>query len=511
MRKKFMRLKKLVPTCSQGKCKKMLTYQLIGGISMLALSASALSDTSFVNNARLPTNAQTTCVADVASWFTGGTVIANGWVSPANSLNSIFADYDNNTLCDFYKWGSQMFLWLTSGNRDQHVFNTAPNFYNVSVESDKTREFLAENALMNLAVRDAKTDEEDEEIEVGQAGGNDILISQNSSLVYYGIHANDVFALYTTGQKNGAFTSDASLNNSFPSTSEQLDTVSNYAITYGYPLGPDMNALAMELKTSWVDASTLANPNNYILSEAIVPVFDSSLAKGPWPVTGNEQKTLALVGMHIVGSVNGHPEMIWTTIEQVDNVPDNAYVYTTTSGSSGSKGYDSSGTNWQFLPQGAAQPTAITANATVETATDGTTPVQIVNQNGADIGPVDVQRVNPWGALPGNQADTAVGSNSDLISINTSVLSQLSTGDIRGNYIQTGGIWTVEGQIPTGGTDSELRGSLYLANTTMETFHQYSTGATGFDPQNCFACHSSTSGSTAESHIFKSLQALPKK
>jgi len=491
----------------QQKYKKKLFRNILGGVSLLAFSASAFSDAAFVNNARLPTNAKATCVADVASWFAGGRVVANGWVKPANSLNPIFADFQNNTLCDFYKWGSQMFLWLTSGNRDQHVFNTAPVFYNVSVESNNQREFLAEYGPMKLMVREAKSDEE---IEIGQAGGNDVLISQKNSIVYYGLHANDVFALYTTGQKNGAFTSDSSLNNNFPSTQAQLNTVADYAASYGYPLGMDKIALAMELKTSWVDASTLADSSNYILTQAIVPVFDQSAAKGPWPVTGNQQKTLALVGMHIVGSVDAHPELIWTTIEHVNNVPDNAYIYTTTSGTTGSKGYNSSGKNWQFLPQGAAQPTAITANAKVDNTSGGTTPVQIVNKNGADIGPTDVIRVDPWGALPGTQADaTAIGSNTDLISINTSVLSQLSAGDLRGNYIQTGGIWTAQGQIPSSGSGSELRGSLYLANTTMETFHQYSANNNGV--QNCFTCHSSSGAGTAESHIFNALQPLPKK
>lgn len=89
------------------------------------------------------------------------------------------------------------------------------------------------------------------------------------------------------------------------------------------------------------------------------------------------------------------------------------------------------------------------------------------------------------------------------------MLSQLAAGDVRGNYIQTGGVWTVKGQIPNGGTDKNLRGSLNLANTTMEIYYQYHTN--GFNPKNCFGCHSSpATKATGISHVFNELQPLSK-
>ncbi len=535
---------KIVNTSNWLRCKKSSWFFI--AVSFYSMNIALADNNGFVANARLPTNAQKTCTTDIDSWFFSGAASKDGWVKPANSLNPIFADSKNNTRCDFYKWGSQMFLWLTSQGADQHVFTSSPAFYNVSVTSDGQRAFESSNGVMNMTVRKGKTDEE---IEVGQAGNSDALLSQKDSLVYYSVHANDVYALFTTQQKNKIIPAcvkeyqqcaseivgeckkeyvaciTAPINNvEFPNTQKQLNAVSSFAAKYGYPLGWDKMALAMELKTSWVDASTV-DQSQYVLGQAIVPVFDRSQKAGPWPVSKNEQKTLALVGMHVVGTVNGHPEMVWSTFEHVDNVPDNAYVYNISNKSSATRPYNSEGKQWNFIKESSAKPSVITANANVSTGQNSSAPVQITcvkdPQNASKcqdpnaIGPTDVIRVDPWGNLHGStnktsKGQTAVANNTDLVSINVSVLSQLSDGDVRGNYIQTGGIWTVKGQIPPDGSDSDLRGSLNLANTTMETFYQYHTD--GFNPINCFGCHgSSTDNATGISHVFDELQPLPPK
>ena len=523
-----------------GSDKKKFGLSLMSLIFAFIISFSSFATNHFSEKARLPGDVKPTCAADISPWF-GGRVTANGWVQPANSLAPIFADFDNNTRCDFYKWGAQMFLWLTSGTGTKHVFNTSPGFYNVSVEENNEREFLTSDGLMRLTIRKGKTDKE---IELGQAGGGDVLLSQKDSLVYYGLHANNVFALYTTGQKLGAFNnalwvspdedkaclaqykSCASevkglckkqfkqcTHNNFPSTKSQLQAVSEFAVNYGYPIS-DGQALAIELKTSWIDASTLtaAGQKQYVLTQAIVPTFNRSKPNGPWPVNGTTEKTLALVGMHVVGTVNGHPEMVWSTFEHVNNVPDNNYIYTTKKNAAKTVTYSSKGL-WNFLPTNAAMPQAIDANAKVDSASGSSSPASIVSTSSqaSPIIPIDNFRLDPWGNEHGNGSQADISNNTDLISINASVLSQLKAGDIRGNYIQTGGIWTAKGQIPSSGTDVNLRGSLNLANTTMETFYQ-TPNPNGFVPKNCFGCHSSSETEATEvSHIYSALQPLPKR
>ncbi len=554
------------PSCSQWSLKRTLMRNIVIMLVAFGLPAAATAKNTneFPSNANLPTDAKATCVANVASWFPGDKVVANGWVKPANSLDPIFADFQNNTRCDFYKWGAQMFLWLTSGSSTKHVFDTSPGFYNVSVEENSKRTFLTSDGPMLLGVRKGKTDEE---IELGQAGGGDVLLSQKDSLVYYGVHANDVYALYTTGQINKAFNKSVGwvspkedvaclgqykscaseilgfckeqlntcTHNNFPSTLTQMKIVKEFASGYGYSLKSTRlqgttptSPMAIELKTSWVDATkwSKSKKKSYVLTQAVVPVFDRSAAKGPWTVKKNKEKTLAMVGMHVVGTVDGHPEMIWSTFEHVNNVPNNAYVYTNTSNQEATQKYSSKG-NWNFLPSNAPAPSAITANAKVLTATNASLASCIVsvptNENptctdaakatNPDIAAIDLIRVDPWGNQHGDNSSSNISNNTDLVSINISVLSQLKIGDIRGNYIQTGGVWTAKGQIPPDGTDGDLRGSLNLANTTMETFYQFQhKGSGAFNPENCFGCHGSTeTDATGVSHIFGNLQALPKK
>ena len=105
-------------------------------------------------------------------------------------------------------------------------------------------------------------------------------------------------------------------------------------------------------------------------------------------------------------------------------------------------------------------------------------------------------RVNPWGDAGG--LASSAKNNTQIISLNSDVVGLLADGDVRKNYIQTGSLWTQDGQIPPAGTQV---GSLDLANSTMETYHQ---------SVNCFVCHSVSSGpGVGISHIYDTLQPLP--
>ena len=118
------------------------------------------------------------------------------------------------------------------------------------------------------------------------------------------------------------------------------------------------------------------------------------------------------------------------------------------------------------------------------------------------IGQSNTQRINPWGS-PGNHPPAAA-NNTDIISLNNSVIDGLKAGDIRKNYIMTGAIWTWGGQIPIENKFTTV-GSTHLSNSTMETYKQ---------SVDCFDCHSGSSfgtpGSGASysfSHIWQELQS----
>ena len=60
----------------------------------------------------------------------------------------------------------------------------------------------------------------------------------------------------------------------------------------------------------------------------------------------------------------------------------------------------------------------------------------IVALDDSTIGPSNLLRLNPWGT---NASDAnAVRNNTDIISINNSVLGMLAAGDVRKNYVMVG-------------------------------------------------------------------------
>ncbi|MFQ5938921.1 MAG: hypothetical protein ACE5KL_02490 [Alphaproteobacteria bacterium] len=451
----------------------------------LALFASSFLATGAQAQSKLPPDPSSTCSvseSEFASWFASGTVTKDGWVRPADSVGFP----QQNTKCDFYKWSAQMFLWLTSpepAGSGRYVFDT-DLFYDVSPENAVGhREFIPSSAGNPFALRLQKPEEIEE---TGQAGGGAALISQEGSLVYYGIHTNDVYAYFLTGQKGGQIQAS-----DFPTTRFDLDAVERFA---GRPFS-DGIALTMELKTSWVDAATV-DASKYVTITATVPSYTRTNNK-TWSLAGTETKNLALVGFHVVGTVQGHPEMVWATFEHLSNTPDNDYYYQAADGTTRVVKYDSSG-EWLFMASNGSRTGANAERAKVNGAGDIVAYTkQDPNQT---IGPSNTYRVNPWGDS-GGQVSSAE-NNTEIISLNTDVLGYLAPGDVRANYIQIGALWTQHGQIPPNPNAKQI-GSLDLANSTMETYHQN---------LNCFTCHQGTSfGKDQLSHIYWNLQPLTPK
>ncbi|MCP3402240.1 hypothetical protein [Bradyrhizobium sp. CCGB20] len=304
-------------------------------------------------------------------------------------------------------------------------------------------------------------------VELGQAGGGAVLVTRNNGLVYYLLQVNDVFAYFSTGATDGKF---SPVPTEFPSEASLLskitDVARNAPAPHARPGFQDSIALAMELKSSWVEASTLSNPQDYLTIKATVPGFDTSNPQ-KWVHTSPKTVDLALVGFHVVGSALGHPEMIWATFEHVNNAPNQKYVYKTTLGAEATVPADGSG-SWLFSSSGASSP------ASPRMTVDGNGDIVASGANGT-IGAVDVTRANAWGTPLTDTA--AVANNTNLISINRSILGQMPAGDVRSKYIMIGSTWTSDGKAPAG---ANVVGTKTLANSTMETFKQN---------LNCLSCH----------------------
>jgi hypothetical protein len=339
------------------------------------------------------------------------------------------------------------------------------------------------------------------EVEQGQAGGNAVLQAQNGSLVYYTIVVNDVFAYFLTGAKNGGISPQPT---QFPTTQAELNDVINFASANGRTL-VDPEALAIEVKMSWVEATGLPNPDTYIKTRASIPVYDMTDPLH-WVKTDDKVVELAMVGMHVVGSAAGHPEMIWATFEHQSNMPNGQYTYIKSNNALKTVAQNTSG-NWLFSSNGSTGPFNDEHMSWNQGDIDANT------AGGFTISPSDTIRWKSWGAAtnqkPNPAVSSAAASNTEIISINNTVRSLLLAGDVRKNYIMTGATWTLNGDAPSGsfaGTFATNEvGTSKLANGTLETYFQ-GTNTQFANGTNCFLCH--TTNTTSVSQIYDPAKPL---
>jgi hypothetical protein len=229
--------------------------------------------------------------------------------------------------------------------------------------------------------------------------------------------------------------------------------------------------------------------------------------------------TLALLGVHVVGTSNGHPEMIWSTFEHFNNTPNGTYQYVNTGGTTTTVNQNTNG-SWLLTANGSSGPFNV-AHANYLNAPS------ITAQASQTISGSNTLREYAFGVAPTgvpNQNDaTPAIANTEVISVNNSVLSQIKSGDVRANYYFVGSTWTFGGFAPTqpypaisnpgpNPYGAEI-GTSYLTNSTMETYQQATTSSMS---SNCFSCHNNggptpppqTAVTTAVSHIYSSLLPL---
>jgi hypothetical protein len=334
--------------------------------------------------------------------------------------------------------------------------------------------------------------------EEGQADGG-VQVAQTGSLVYYVTMVNDVYAYFLTGVNNHQINT----NNQFPTTQADLNQITAFAAAHGKTF-VDPDALAIEVKSAWVEAGGLPNLNTYITMTAVVPTYNKSNPL-KWVPNGEKTVELALVGMHVVGSTAGHPEMIWSTFEHIGNTPNAAYTYNSTSGQK-TVTQSTAGT-WLFTANNAAAPFNVARQQFQSPDICVTSNMFGVCGTSGTIGPSNALRSKAWGAAsnvsPNPIDGSTTASNTEIISINNSIRGMMPAGDVRSNYFTTGATWTINGQAPNGTNEV---GTSQLANTTMETFQQGPDNTTTNGTSNCFDCHSSNQ--TGVSHVFPVLKSL---
>lgn len=331
------------------------------------------------------------------------------------------------------------------------------------------------------------------QVEEGQADGT-ALLAQNGSLIYYAITVNDVYAYFLTGAKDHQITPGTS----FPVNQQDLSAITSFAAAHNKIL-PDTTALAIEIKTSWIEAANLPNAKDYITITASIPTYNTQ-DPSHWVPTGQKTALLALVGMHVVGSASGHPEMIWASFEHVGNTPLGEYAYINTNGQKITVPQSTAG-KWLFCANNAPGPFNVAHINADGTKLDAISPNAIT--------PSDTLRTAVFGAAlnvsPNPIDGSAEASNSEIILMNNRVRGMLASGDIRANYFLLGATWTIGGKPPTPNGSNQV-GTSRLANSTMETYQQVPVKGPAASVFNCFECH--TNNTTDVSHIYSDLKPL---
>nr|WP_315197267.1 hypothetical protein [uncultured Flavobacterium sp.] len=407
-------------------------------------------NSSYTTKSASTSAAVSECLAP-ASWFT---MVNNTRQTPPpnEGPTSVFANNATVTNCDFHQWSWQKFLWLTN------EVNGQPSFMGTLIQVNSAGQRLDQSKGIVLT-------------DTAQASSpTDILKTPNyptgvppSTTVYYSIFMDRIS--YTTMLKY------APIAKNDPSKVTDIT----------FPVG------SLELKTSWIKASVLKDTTSYFITKGEI----------------NGVKTrVALLGMHVVGVVENHPEFVWATFEHENLAP--AYDW-----SKATPTTDAPVTSRVDYPFFDRDNTATVKNITTENGYY--TDVFSVYKFGVPIekamkGSANVQ-------LYMKTSQKGFENFNNIRAINQSVKTQLK--GVWNNYFYNGSIWiNTAGYVGTQAQAALLnslgrnlsnsqpgkltRGSVAAYNITMETYVQVGFrptsihGTTVNSLVNCFSCHNTS-------------------
>lgn len=215
----------------------------------------------------------------------------------------------------FHTWAWQKYLHLTQNIKDNKA-SVLPLFLNddsihqinfvigddgnVEIEKYKKRKDKPEDPNLKLVLKEQAMAHAILKTNPSFSNGQ----SKGGETVYYSIHMNQLMIddiTKSVDKKVKDF-----INN--PNNKESTDKNEKY--TNG----------ALELKAAWVDVKAIPEElrkDYLIVNDALLP---DSTDKKPFAV--------ALIGLHIVGMVDGFPELLWATFEGKHLAPDNMHNLT---------------------------------------------------------------------------------------------------------------------------------------------------------------------------------------
>lgn len=408
--------------------------------------------------------AASTCLAP-ANWFT---MVNNTRQTPPpnEGPTSAFANNATVTNCDFHQWSWQKFLWLTND------VNGLPLFMRKLIQVTAEGKKINTNEV--IVLRD--TAQASSKLDILKTPKYKSGVPKPTT-VYYSIFMDNL--MYSTMLKYGPLAKN--------------DPAKIKDITF--PVG------SLELKTSWIDASALKDPSSYFITEGTI---------------NGLRKRVALLGMHVVGVVQNHPEFVWATFEHENLAP--AYDW-----SKATPTTDAPVTSTVDYPFFNKSSTATVKNITTQNGIY--TDIFSLYKYGVPVEKVMKGSHNVQVYMKTSQDGSQNFNN--IRTINQSVKTQLK--GIWNNYFYNGSLWintegydTTQAQAALLNTLADTlsdsnpgkltRGSVAAYNITMETYVQAGFSPTAInktsvnDLVNCFFCHNTSHKEVVSplniSHVF---------
>lgn len=275
-------------------------------------------------------------------------------------------------------------------------------------------------------------------------------------------------------------------------TSNYFDTIKRNLIATGaYQNNPNQDDYFSVgdaiVKATWYRlAAGEAAPAGAYTTQAEVPVLQNVCTGGSCAVVPSgqyEKVTVALVGMHVVGYTENHPEFVWATFEHKLNAPmfpDNTFTFDASQSNPNNFTFYKAGTPYSqtaLLVETNTNPATVSFDGATGKFSPVTQVIQM-NQTGGDTqpnGPANIAAIN----TASQGAAKNFPNNSPLQNYNL-----IGTAWFKPNtYVTTNANWASLNQ-------TNAVGAISLMNTTAETFLQSAKGQQG---NNCFECHSATS------------------
>lgn len=406
-----------------------------------------------------------------------------GWAEGLGAYLDPDAKMDVNTSaeaddCLFNQWSWETFIWATAEVGEDNAprflgWKTPDDLIPTKGEAPRTPGLLRLDGHMKplhmpgVANRDGA---------IVEADGS-MLIGRNGYPVYASVHMTDGF--FATVQRNliatGAYENNPDQDDYF-SVGDAVVKATWYRLDEGE-----------------------AAPEGAYTTQAEVPVLTKSCVDDVCKAVTTGQfttVTVALVGMHVVGYTENHPEFLWATFEHKMNAPtfaDDSFVF------------DASASNPDNFTFYDANTPMGSDTLLVRTNTSGGAVVTYDVATGKFSPMTQVVQMNRTG---GDTQEDGPANITTLNQVSQAELESVKPGTPFQNYNLIGTTWfkpntyvtSTEGWQDLGSTNAI--GAISLMNSTAETFLQSAKGKQG---NNCFECHN------AGSFSYSGIQPAPLK